>query len=121
MRISGGLDTSGVTSCTGHIDRTFPISARGTLVCAGPGAALRLTLDTIDDGPHDIVLTCKIGDITTTSRDEAGGLPEYGSALGEFDLPTGGGTKTVTGGDPGGGGLVSEKASATFTVVRAKS
>jgi len=116
MSIVGDLSSTGVASCTGHVDRSFSISASGTVVGTGAGAVLRLTLDTDDDGDHEIATSCTIAGRTYPGTDEsAGGLQEYGSRIGQFDLPAGGGTKTVTRTDPGPNG--SETTTGAFRVV----
>src|SRR5437773_9819268 len=69
MRINGTMNSSGVASCSARIDSTFPISVSGTLVGKGPGAVLRLMLNTDDDGNHGVPLTCSIGGVSSTNTD----------------------------------------------------
>jgi hypothetical protein len=119
MSIVGDLSSSGAISCTGHIERSFSITASGRVVGKGAGAVLRLMLDTDDDGDHGILISCTFAGRTYPEADgAAGGLQEYGSRIGEFDVPAGGGTKTVTRTDPGP--YTTETTTGTFKVVHGK-
>jgi hypothetical protein len=117
LTLHGGVSSGPFPSCTGDIDETFVFTADGTTSGTGPGAVMRLTLDTADPGDHAIHMLCTIPGIgTLPSTDEAGVSQDIGDALGEFELPASGGTKTVTHSEASQ--FVSQSATATLTVVR---
>jgi hypothetical protein len=122
LTLSG--DSTGVLGparCTGKIDElTVLFNARGTLVGTGPGAVLRLTLETPNSPNSLVALTCAVpggGTVPFPASPQAH-VGFYRQAVGEFDLPADGGTKTTTGTVAFTG--LSVAASATFTVVKAK-
>jgi hypothetical protein len=98
MAIHGAQNSGGSgPSCNMPIDKTYSISASGTLVGKGAGAILRLTLATENDGDHELPMRCSFAGKTYDVSDAAAGtLGEYGEMIGEFDLPADGGTKTVS-------------------------
>jgi hypothetical protein len=98
MTIHGDQNSGGSgPSCTMSIDKTYSISASGTLVGKGPGAVLRLTLATENDGDTELPMRCSIAGKTYDVSDAAAGtLAEYGEMIGEFDLPADGVTNTVS-------------------------
>jgi hypothetical protein len=121
--ILSGESTSviGPIRCTGKIDeQTVSFNVRGTFEGVGVGALLRLTLETPANPNSLVAMTCVTpGGTFTGPATPHAHIGFYRQALGEFDLPAQGGTKTITGTVPFTG-VLSVKATGTFTVVKAK-
>lgn len=132
MKITGRVSLSypGAIGCDGQLDQTNSLTVRGTLVgkraesndrTIGP-PMLKLTVYAPSDPSAMVALTCRIpgtGAQTTVSIGAQGFSERYGEAVGEFDVPADGGTKTVTN-TAAIGGLVNVRATGTFTVVAQK-
>jgi hypothetical protein len=124
LSLSGevGIDAAGAINCSGQIDQKVAFTARGVLVGSGPGAILRLKLSTPAAADATVAMTCRLitGAASTNSVPAQGFSDRYGEALGEFDLPADGGTKTVSRTMAIGGSSVNVTATAAFTVAKAK-
>jgi len=104
--------------CTGQLAQTIPFTASGTLVGTGPGAVLRLRLDTASPpDPGTTQFSCP-GGMAGIEIPNEGYSDRYGEALGQFDLPAVSGTKTVSR-KATIGGIMQVSATAKFTVVAA--
>jgi hypothetical protein len=122
--ILSGESTSviGPIRCTGKIDeQTVSFNVRGTFAGSGPSALLRLTLETPANPNSLVAMTCltPFGAPITEPATPQAHIGFYRQALGEFDLPADGGTKTITG-TVAVGGVLNVRATGTFTVIKAK-
>jgi len=123
MILSGeSASVIGPIRCTGKIDeQTVSINVRGTFEGVGVRALLRLTLETPANPNSLVAMTCltPFGAPITEPATPQAHIGFYRQALGEFDLPADGGTKTITG-TVAVGGVLNVRATGTFTVVKAK-
>jgi hypothetical protein len=117
----GGTVSTGAGLCVGNIDQSLPITASGQLVGTGPTAVLRLTLSTPAVPGAMVTMTCTLptGGRVTQAVSAEGHSDRYGEALGSFDLPADGGTKTINK-TAAIGGVMNVAAAGTFTVTKAK-
>jgi hypothetical protein len=118
---SGTMTLTGPISagpCRGDLNQTIPISASGSLVGTGSDAVLRLRLNTAAPANGGSTLISCPGAGSASIPNE-GYSDRYGETLGEFDLPSAGGTTSVNRASAVGG-VMNVSASGTFTVVRAK-
>ena len=120
MTLSGEV-TTGAGLCRGNTDQTLPITVTGTLVGTGADAVLRLTISSPATPGVMVMVLCRgpFGGQISQSVPAEGHSDRYGEALGAFDLPAAGGTKTVSR-TTAIGGVMNVAASGTFTVTKTK-
>ena len=111
-------------SCSGDVDYTVKFTATGRRVGSGTEAVLRLNLVGENGDEDTLVMDCVAGPYTLPrSSQPAPFSVNWAYALGQLDLPSSGGTRTISRSAAiagGGGGGLNVDASGTFTVVRNK-
>jgi hypothetical protein len=118
MTLSGQVTAGGL--CKGQLDQTLPITAKGTLVGSSSDGTLKLTLVTPAQPGVMVTMTCQLPGVAYDQAVSAEGYADrYGEALGQIELPAGGGTKTASK-TTSFGGVMDVAASGSFTVVKAK-
>jgi hypothetical protein len=121
MKVSGPVSVliPDYMSCKGQVDYTAKFKVTGKRVGSGTDAVLRLTLGNADGDENTLVMDCFAGPYALPRSSQVAPFgTNYVYALGQLDLPSSGGTKTISGSTMIG--ELNVNATGTFKVVHNK-